>query len=194
MSRRRRMRPIKVATVAVFSVMFFGSIFILNKNAPNRSIYGAEITRNAPVTSSNGPENDLDYLTGEIYHETEKTLEIGTEDAQMLKQIAMAEAEGEGTYGKALVMGVVLNRMQSDEFPDTVEGVIFQPKQFSVVLDGGRYYSVIPDQECAEALELIESGWDETDGAMYFESCRGDSWHSRNLELLYQYGNHRFYK
>lgn len=194
MSRRKRMRPIKVATVAVFSMMFCGAIFILNQNAPNRSIYGAEITRNTPVTSSNGPKSDLDYLTGEIYHETENGLEIGAEDTQMLKQIAMAEAEGEGIYGKALVMGVVLNRMRSDEFPDTVEGVIFQSQQFSVVLDGGRYYSVIPDQECAEALELIESGWDETEGAMYFESCGGDSWHSRNLELLYQYGNHRFYR
>lgn len=56
------------------------------------------------------------------------------EDSQMLLKIAMAEAEGESVEGKALVMLVVLNRVWSDEFPGTIEEVIFQPKQFSPVV------------------------------------------------------------
>ena len=44
----------------------------------------------------------------------------------LLAQIAMAEAEGEDTEGKALVMLVVLNRVEADEFPDSVENVIYQ--------------------------------------------------------------------
>lgn len=116
------------------------------------------------------------------------------EDSQMLLKIAIAEAEGESVEGKALVMLVVLNRVWSDDFPGTIEEVIFQPKQFSPVAEGGRYYTTEPNEECYEALELVMSGWDESYGALYFESCERSSWHSENLEFLYQVGNHKFYR
>jgi len=118
----------------------------------------------------------------------------GAEDAERLMKIAMAEAEGESVEGKALVMLVVLNRVWSDEFPDTIEEVIFQPNQFSVTEPGGRYYTTEPDEGCREALALVSAGWDGSQGALYFESCENDSWHSRNLEYLFQEGNHRFYR
>lgn len=116
------------------------------------------------------------------------------EDSEMLLKIAMAEAEGEGIEGKALVMLVVLNRVWSSEFPGTVEEVIFQSGQFSPVMEGGRYYTTEPDEECYEALELVMLGWDESYGALYFENYGKDSWHSKNLEFLYQVGNHKFYR
>lgn len=118
----------------------------------------------------------------------------GAEDSEILLKIAMAEAEGESTEGKALVMLVVLNRVWSDQFPDTVEAVVFEPKQFSPVREGGRYWTTEPDGDCYEALELVMQGWDESGGALYFESCENSSWHSENLEYLYQYGNHKFYR
>lgn len=118
----------------------------------------------------------------------------GAEDSEILLKIAMAEAEGETVEGKALVMLVVLNRVWSDEFPDSIEAVVFQSKQFSPVCEGGRYYTTEPDKGCYEALELVMNGWDESKGALYFESCEKDSWHSKNLEFLYQVGKHRFYK
>lgn len=52
------------------------------------------------------------------------SIDWDVEDAYMLAKIAMAEAESEDTEGKALVMLVVLNRVWSDEFPDTIAGVI----------------------------------------------------------------------
>lgn len=55
------------------------------------------------------------------------------DDSYLLCKIAMAEAESEGVKGKALVMLVVLNRVWSNEFPDTIEEVIFQKNQFSPV-------------------------------------------------------------
>lgn len=116
------------------------------------------------------------------------------EESQMLMKLAMAEAEGESVEGKALVMLVVLNRVWSDDFPGTIEEVIFQPKQFSLVTEGGRYYTTEPNEECREALELVMNGWDESGGALYFESCEGGSWHSENLEYLFQEGNHKFYR
>lgn len=117
------------------------------------------------------------------------------DEAEMLMKIAMAEAEGESTEGKALVMMVVLNRVWSDSFPDTIEEVIFQKNQFSPVREGGRYYTTEPNEDCKKALEMVMGGWDESQGALYFEAVRnGDSWHSRNLEFLFQYGGHKFYR
>lgn len=116
------------------------------------------------------------------------------EDSEILLKIAMAEAEGEPTEGKALVMLVVLNRVWSEDFPGTIQEVAFQENQFSVTEPGGRYYTTEPNEDCRKALELVESGWDESQGALYFESCDADNWHSRNLELLFQYGGHRFYR
>ena len=116
------------------------------------------------------------------------------EESYMLMKIAMAEAEGESVEGKALVMLVVLNRVWSDGFPDTIEEVIFEPGQFSPVREGGRYFTTEPNDECHEALEMVMKGWDESHGALYFESCKNSSWHSENLEFLFQVGNHKFYR
>lgn len=122
------------------------------------------------------------------------SMDWSADDAEILLKISMAEAEGENTEGKALVMLVVLNRMLSPEFPNTIKDVVFQENQFTTVFDGGRYWTTTPDDDCKAALKLIENGYDESQGALYFESVQGDSWHSRNLELLFQEGNHRFYK
>ena len=73
------------------------------------------------------------------------------EESQMLLKLAMAEAENQGVIGKAIVMNVVHNRVMSEDFPDTVEEVIFEPLQFSVI-DDGRYEAAVPDEECYEAL------------------------------------------
>lgn len=116
------------------------------------------------------------------------------EDAYMLAKIAMAEAESEDTKGKALVMLVILNRVWSDEFPDTIEGVIFQDGQFSPI-SNGRYDEVEPDTDCYRALQLIQiDGWDESHGATYFESKSESNWHSEHLTFLFQHGKHYFYK
>ena len=117
------------------------------------------------------------------------------EEAQMLVTLAMAEAEGEDIIGKALVIMTVLNRVESKSFPNTIEGVIFQKGQFSPVAPGHRYYKVTPSEECWKALELVESGWDESCGALYFErNTTKSTWHSRNLIELFSHGNHTFYK
>ena len=117
------------------------------------------------------------------------------DDSYLLAKIAMAEAEGEDTEGKAYVIMVVLNRMLSDEFPDTIEGVIFQDNQFSPV-SNGRFDSVEPNDDCWSALDMVQiDKWDKSQGALYFESCESeDNWHSRNLEYLFTHGKHRFYK
>lgn len=128
------------------------------------------------------------------YHGVAGSVDWDSEDAYLLAKIAMAEAEGEDMEGKALVMLVVLNRVWSNEFPDSISEVIFQKGQFSPV-SSGRYERVEPNQECFEALNMIqEEKWDESQGALYFESKSKSSWHRDNLQFLFQHGNHYFYK
>lgn len=151
-----------------------------------------EITADAALhTDTTAPEAEE---TAQPYQSMIHSRDWDGEDSEMLMKIAMAEAEGESVEGKALVMLVVLNRVWSDAFPDTIEEVIFQPRQFTPAVPGGRYYTTEPDAECYEALELVLSGWDESYGALYFESCAGSSWHSRNLEFVFEFGNHKFYR
>ena len=116
-------------------------------------------------------------------------------DSNILLKIAMAEAEGEGTEGKAMVMSVVLNRVEDKEFPNSVEGVVFQPGQFEPVLDDGRYWNVEPDAECYKALYMVQcENWDDTKGALYFSRTGSSSWMEDNTEYLFTMGNHSFYR
>jgi N-acetylmuramoyl-L-alanine amidase len=123
----------------------------------------------------------------------------GYEDSYLLAKIAMAEAEGCNIQTKTLVIMTVLNRVWSDEFPDTIEDVIFQEYngvyQFTPIANG-RWNRVEPNDDCWEAVQVVmEAVYDYSGGALYFESCANeDNWHSRNLEFLYESDGLRFYK
>jgi spore germination cell wall hydrolase CwlJ-like protein len=135
-------------------------------------------------------EEEVDY-----YHEFTYSKDWSAKESYLLARIAMAEAEGCNTQTKTLIIMCVLNRVQSDEFPDTIEEVIFQENQFSPI-DNGRWDRVEPNEDCYEAVKIVmEAVYDYSGGALYFESCVDeDNWHSRNLEFLYESEGIRFYK
>lgn len=120
-------------------------------------------------------------------------LEFNEEETDLLVRIGMCEAGGEDVECIAYVMRTVLNRVDDDYFPDTIYDVLYQKGQFAPV-SSGWIDTVEPSEKCYEALEMVKSGWDKSNGALYFESCEGDSWHSRNLEYLYSCGKMKFYK
>lgn len=124
------------------------------------------------------------------------------EEIGMLERIVEAEATGEDIIGKILVANVVLNRLTDDEFPDTVEEVIFQKVgddyQFSPVADK-RYWKVKVTKETKEAVQRALDGEDYSQGALYFMSrklARKSSikWFDKNLKWLFKYGAHEFYR
>lgn len=107
------------------------------------------------------------------------SLDWDADDSYRLAKIAMAEAEGEDTEGKALVILVVLNRVWSDDFPDTIEGVIAEDTQFAAY-ENGRYDRVEPDAEiyggegtvgyAATIVDISLSGLQKADFKKYAES------------------------
>ena len=197
-SRRKLLVRMKILTICGATAFLIGSVLSCYSEEKNQIEKRAVRMRTAETS-------DLPYLPAatEVQNELEtntnvsqvtRSMDWDAEDAYLLAKIAIAEAEGEGIEGKALVMMVVLNRVWSEEFPDSIEDVIFQENQFSPV-SNGRYDRVEPDQECYEALEMIQvEKWDESDGALYFESAGESSWHRDNLQFLFRHGNHYFYK
>lgn len=143
-----------------------------------------------PQTEEESSEVEVDY-----YPEFTYSKDWSAQESYLLARIAMAEAEGCNTQTKTLIIMCVLNRVWSDEFPDTIEEVIFQENQFSPI-DNGRWDRVEPNEDCYEAVKVVmEAKYDYSGGATYFENCADeDNWHSRNLEFLYESEGIRFYK
>ena len=147
-------------------------------------------------------EPEIVEIVGEIKQNVTYGQNWSEKDKEQLAKIAMAEAEGCDLKTKVLVILVILNRVQSQNFPDSISEVIFEKSgnvyQFSPCIPGGRYYTTSPNSDCYEAVEIVANMDKESDysqGALYFECCKNpDNWHSKNLEYLYQRGGMRFYK
>lgn len=86
-----------------------------------------------PVTTVSSVENETSVATVEV---TDTTVTFTDAEIDLIALVTMAEAEGESSYGKRLVIDVILNRVDSPHFPDTVEGVIYQRNQFESVWNG----------------------------------------------------------
>lgn len=124
----------------------------------------------------------------------EPVVELTEEEKNMLLKLGMAErGYGNCTECIALVMCTVLNRVEAEgRFGSSIRSVILAPEQFTPVMDGS-YDSAEPNQLCRDALDMVIYGWDESQGALFYEWCDGPSWHSQNLHLLFQHCDVRFY-
>jgi len=87
-------------------------------------------------------------------------------DRYLLARLVHAEAEAEPYSGKVAVAAVILNRLESPRFPNTLAGVIYQPLAFESVANGRIYTN--PSSEAIKAAGDAINGWDPTGGALYF--------------------------
>ncbi len=100
-----------------------------------------------------------------------KTTSSGTgkytsSDVALLARLIYGEARGESYTGQVAVGAVVLNRVKSASFPNTISGVIYQPYAFTAVSDG--QINMTPNASCTEAAKAAMNGWDPTNGAIYY--------------------------
>ncbi|MGI6632847.1 MAG: cell wall hydrolase [Bacillota bacterium] len=87
-------------------------------------------------------------------------------ELDLLARVVHGEAAGEPYVGKVAVAAVVLNRVHSHLFPDTIAGVIYEPWQFSCV--GGWLFNSTPSADSYKAAVDALNGWDPTYGALYY--------------------------
>jgi len=111
----------------------------------------------------------------------------------LLARLVYAEARGEPYTGQVAVASVVLNRVKSSSFPNTVSGVIYQAGAFSVVNDG--QINLSPNQTAYNAARDALNGWDPSYGSIYYFNPRTatSSWIWSRPHVI-TIGNHRFCK
>lgn len=112
-------------------------------------------------------------------------------DVTLLARLVYAEARSEPYKGQVAVAAVVLNRVRSSEFPNTIAGVIYQKNAFSCVSDG--QINLTPNAESKRAAQDALGGWDPSGGSLYYynPNTASDSWiFSRTTVTVI--GNHRF--
>ena len=112
-------------------------------------------------------------------------------DHRLLSKLVYAEARGETYKGQVAVAAVVLNRVASASFPNTISGVIYQSGAFSCVSNGS--INNTPDATAIRAALDALNGWDPTGGCLYYYNPKatGDQWiRTRTVKTVI--GNHSF--
>ena len=116
---------------------------------------------------------------------------IVSADHRLLAKLVYAEARGEPYKGQVAVAAVVLNRVKSASFPNTVSGVIYQRNAFTCVNNGS--INNTPDSSCIRAALDALNGWDPTGGCLYYYNPKTatDDWiRTRTVQTVI--GRHSF--
>ena len=87
-------------------------------------------------------------------------------DVYLLAKCVYAESRGEPYEGQVAVAAVILNRVKSSEFPNTISGVIYQPWAFTAVNDG--QINLEPNTTAINAAKDAMNGWDPTHGCLFY--------------------------
>ena len=116
---------------------------------------------------------------------------IVSADHRLLAKLVYAEARGEPYKGQVAVAAVVLNRVKSASFPNTISGVIYQRNAFTCVNNGS--INNTPDSSCIRAALDALNGWDPTGGCLYYYNPKTatDDWiRTRTVQTVI--GRHSF--
>ena len=87
-------------------------------------------------------------------------------DVELLARLIHGEARGEPYVGMVAVGAVVLNRVRSSKFPNTIAGVVYQAGAFDAVADG--QINLVPNEQSRRAARDALNGWDPTGGCLYY--------------------------
>ena len=139
-------------------------------------IVGNATAKALGITLNSGSSGNSNYAGGDIY---------------LLAKTIHAEARGEPYIGQVAVGAVVLNRVKSSSFPNTISGVVYQPWAFTAVHDG--QINLEPNDSAMRAAKDAMNGWDPTNGCLYYfnPATATSKWiWSRKVQLTI--GKHKF--
>ena len=116
-----------------------------------------------------------------------------TSDLNLLARVVYGEARGEPYAGQVAVVAVVLNRVKSSSFPNTISGVVYQSGAFTAVSDG--QINLNPNTTAYNAARDALNGWDPSGGAIYYfnPSTATNAWIWSRPHIV-TIGKHRFCK
>lgn len=140
------------------------------------------------------------FLLIDILESVEKNLSVyattsssNTSDIQLMARAINGEARGEPYEGQVAVGAVILNRVKSSKFPNTIAGVIYQSGAFTAVSDGQINVPIKEGSTVLKAAQDAMNGWDPTSGAIYYfnPSTATSKW-IWSRPLIKTIGKHRF--
>ena len=116
-----------------------------------------------------------------------------TSDLNLLARVVYGEARGEPYAGQVAVAAVVLNRVRSSSFPNTISGVVYQSGAFTAVSDG--QINLTPNTTAYNAARDALNGWDPSGGAIYYfnPNTATNAWIWSRPHIV-TIGKHRFCK
>lgn len=122
---------------------------------------------------------------------TGSTDNVSESDLNLLARCVYGESRGEPYTGQVAVAAVVLNRVRSSKFPNTIKGVIYQAGAFTAVSDG--QINLTPNHSAYNAARDALAGWDPTGGCLYYYNpdTATSSW-IWSLTVHIKIGNHNF--
>lgn len=116
-------------------------------------------------------------------------------DVQLIARAINGEARGEPYEGQVAVGAVIMNRVKSSKFPNTISGVIYQQGAFTAVPDGQINVEIAKESTVVKAAQDAINGWDPTGGALYYfnPNTATSSWIWSRPQIK-TIGNHIFCK
>lgn len=116
---------------------------------------------------------------------------VSSSDLYLLSACIYGEARGESYTGKVAIAAVVLNRVKSSSFPNTIAGVIYQSGAFTCVSDG--QINLGTNDECTRAAQDALNGWDPTYGCLfYYNPATATNQWIRSKKIVTTIGKHVF--
>lgn len=134
-----------------------------------------------------------DGITGAQTWKALRKYTLNREEMDIMAKTIYSEGRGEPYLGQVAIGAVVMNRIQSSEFPDSIRGVIFQPGAFTAVDDG--QFWLTPNATAYRAAEDAVRGWDPSGEALFYYNPRTatSAW-IRTRPAIKAIGNHIFTK
>ena len=137
----------------IFGAKTYNAVIAFQKknNLTADGIVGAKTAAAMGITLTGSTSSNSSYNSSDIY---------------LLAKCIYAEARGEPYTGQVAIGAVVLNRVKSSKFPNSIAGVIYQPGAFTAVSDG--QINLEPNSTAYSAARDAMNGWDPTNGCIYY--------------------------
>ncbi|GAA4834497.1 spore cortex-lytic enzyme [Paenibacillus vulneris] len=159
---------------------------------PLDGLYGSNTAQAVKGFQSNFGLNP-DGVVGDMTWSELKKHSLNREELDILAKVIYSEARGESYEGQVAVGAVVMNRIQSGKFGDSIKDVVFQKGAFTAVADG--QYNLLPDSTAYLAAQDAVRGWDPSNGSLYYFNPKTatSAWIWTRPQTI-QIGNHIFAK
>ena len=155
---KKALRKLVLISVLVFALF----LSYIEFEIPAFSVYATKIDASSTSTTRRTDQSS----------KSTKTAQTGSDEVNLLARVINAEARGEPYLGMVAVGAVIMNRVKSAEFPNTIAGVVYQKGQFTSVTDGQINKAYEDEATIKKAAQEAYNGSDPTGGALFFYNSK----------------------